>query len=187
VLFLILPSRRDCLRILREAGCGRSIVRHCVVVSSLAVRIARVFVERGLNVDVGLVEVGGLLHDVGRSKSHEIEHGAVGGEIVRELGLPEAVARVVERHVGAGLTAEEASGYGLPRRDFVPVIWEEKIVCYADKLVAGGRIVGFDEAFRGFVEDVGVGSPAVGRLKELHGEISRVVGDALKDGLKLFV
>lgn len=182
VLFLVLPSRDDCLRILREAGCGRGVVRHCVVVSSLAVRIARMFVERGFCVDVGLVEVSGLLHDVGRSRTHRIGHGVAGGEIVRKLGLPEAVARVVERHVGAGLTAEEASGFGLPRRDFVPMTWEEKIVCYADKLVAGGRVVGFDETFKRFVEDVGVGSPAVGRLRELHEEISRVVGDALQRG-----
>ena len=182
MLFLVLPSRDDCLRILREAGCGRGVVRHCVVVSSLAARIARMFVERGFRVDVGLVEVGGLLHDVGRSRTHEIGHGVVGGEIVRELGLPEAVARVVERHVGAGLTAEEASGFGLPHRDFVPVTWEEKIVCYADKLVAGGRVVGFDETFRRFVEDVGVGSPAVGRLRRLHGEVSRIIGGVLEGG-----
>jgi len=138
------------------------------------------FVKRGVFVDVGLVEVGGLLHDVGRSRTHGIGHGVVGGEIVRELGLPEVVARVAERHVGAGLTAEEAAGFGLPRRDFVPVTLEEKIVCYADKLVAGGRVVGFDKAFEKFVEDVGVGSPAVGRLRELHEEISSVVDESLR-------
>jgi len=180
VLFLNLPSRADCLRTLRKAGCGRDVVRHCVVVSSLAVRIASLFVKRGICVDVGLVEVGGLLHDVGRSSTHGIGHGVVGGEIVRELGLPEAVARVVERHVGAGLTAEEAAGFGLPCRDFVPVTLEEKIVCYADKLVAGGHVIGFDEAFKKFVEDVGVGSPAIGMLRELHDEIIRVVDEGLR-------
>ena len=179
---MVLPSRADCLKILHEAGCGRGVIRHCVVVSSLAVRIAKIFVERGFRVDVGLVEVGGILHDVGRSRTHGIGHGVVGGKIVRELGLPETIARVVERHVGAGLTAEEASGFCLPHRNFVPVTWEEKIVCYADKLIAGGRVVGFDEAFRKFVEDVGVDSAAVRRLRGLHEEISRIVGDALESG-----
>jgi len=180
VLFLALPSRDDCLRILREFGCGRGVIRHCIVVSSIAIKIARLFVERGFHTDVGLVEVGGLLHDVGRSRTHGIGHGVVGGEIVRGLGLPEAVARVAEKHVGAGLTAEEAAGFGLPRRDFVPITLEEKIVCYADKLVAGGRVIGFNEAFEKFVEDIGVGSPAVGRLRELHEEISRVVDEGLR-------
>jgi len=180
VLFLNLPSRADCLRALRKAGCGCDVVRHCVVVSSLAVRIASLFVKRGVCVDVGLVEVGGLLHDMGRSRTHGIVHGVVGGEIIRQLGLPEAVARVAETHVGAGLTAEEATGFGLPRRDFVPITLEEKIVCYADKLVSGGRVIGFDEAFKKFVEDVSVGSPAVARLRELHEEISRVVDEGLR-------
>jgi len=117
---------------------------------------------------------------MGRSRTHGIGHGVVGGEIIRGLGLPEAVAKVAERHVGAGLTAEEAAGFGLPRRNFVPITLEEKIVCYADKLVAGGRVIGFDEAFKKFVEDVGVGSPAVARLRELREEISRVVDEDLR-------
>jgi len=174
---LVLPSRAECLKILREAGCGYNVIRHCITVSSLAVRIARLFVKRGFNINVRLVEVGSLLHDIGRSRTHGIRHGIIGGEIVRELGLPEAVARIVERHVGAGLAADEATSFGLPHRDLIPMTWEEKIVCYADKLVAGGRVISFNETFKRFVKDVGINSPAAGRLRELHEEISRITGD----------
>ena len=91
-------------------------------------------VDDALHVDRNLVNVGALLHDIGRALVHDITHGFRGANILRQKGFPEQVALVVERHVLGGFTASEARRIGLPPRSFLPTSWEEKIVCVADKL-----------------------------------------------------
>jgi uncharacterized protein len=172
-----LPTPSQAIEALTKAGCSPQVVEHCKVVSQLAVRLARLARDRGIDVDIDLVRVGGLLHDIGRSKTHSVEHGYVGSSIVESFGFPPAVARIVERHVGSGIPATEAEKLGLPKRDFVPETLEEKIVSYADKLVEGRRRVPFDEALDRFAKDLGVDHPAVGRLRRLHEELVRLTGE----------
>ena len=119
-----LPGRGEALGILRGSGCSDGVVCHCVSVAGIAVRLAGVLVGRGVVVDVALVEAGALLHDLGRCRTHGVDHGVVGGEMVRGLGLPEALARVVERHVGGGLPEEEAVGLGVTLGKFAVELGE---------------------------------------------------------------
>lgn len=128
--------------------------------------------------DVELVEIGGLLHDIGRSKTHDVDHIVVGSEIARSLGLPEPILHIVERHIGAGITADEAEKMGLPSRDFVPQTLEEKIVAYADKLIEGRRRVSFEVALKSFSRELGPDHPAVHRLKRLHEEFLPIIGES---------
>ena len=85
-------------------------------------------------VDMELVARGALLHDLGKAKSKGFDHGIAGAELGRTLGLPEALTTIMEKHVNAGLTPEEARELNLPEKDYAPTRIEEKIVIYADKL-----------------------------------------------------
>jgi uncharacterized protein len=38
---------------------------------------------------LALVEAGAILHDLGRAKSHEVDHGLVGAQMAKSLGLPQ--------------------------------------------------------------------------------------------------
>ena len=127
--------------------------------------------------DVKLVEAGALLHDLGRGQTHGIEHGAVGGQIARKLGMPMEIAHVIERHVGAGLTQDEVRRNNLPRGSYVPETLEEKIVCYADKLIEGAHEVGIDSTINNFAQELGIDHPAIKRLQDLHREMVVVLGD----------
>ena len=140
-------------------------------------RIANTYKKKGYKVDVRLVEAGALLHDIGRGQTHGIEHGAIGGQTARRLGMPMELAHIIERHVGAGLTTDEAHRNNLPRGNYVPETLEEKIVCYADKLIEGGHEVGIDSTIDNFAEELGVDHPAIKRLKDLHNEMVAVLGD----------
>jgi len=135
------------------------------VVSDLAVRIAK-----RCEADVELVEAGSLLHDLGRCKSHGIDHAILGAEMARERKLPESVVRVIERHIGGGITRTEAKGLGLPERDYLPKTLEEKIVSHADKLIADTRRTTVKEAVGRFVRN-GLPDSAV-RILENHEELS---------------
>ena len=64
-----LPNRDESILLLQESGCSEGVVRHCIVVSDLAVRIAK-----RCAADVELVEAGSLLHDLGRCRSHGVDH-----------------------------------------------------------------------------------------------------------------
>jgi len=152
-------------------GCPGHVVDHCLNVSKIAVRMARQLKDKGHDVDVELVEIGSILHDIGRSKTHDTDHGAVGGEMVRQLGIAEPLARIVDRHIGAGIPEDEARALGLPEGVYVPETLEEKIVCYADKLIAGWREVDISVTVEDFAEKMGRGHPAIERLWSLHREM----------------
>ncbi|MEM2122669.1 MAG: TIGR00295 family protein [Candidatus Bathyarchaeia archaeon] len=171
------PPRAEALEILKELGCPRQVIAHCRCVADVAVELALKALSKGFQADLRLIEAGALLHDVGRSVTHEVNHGVVGAEIVRSLGLDEEMAGIVEKHVGAGIPADEAVELGLPGRDYVPSTLEEKIVCYADKLVKGSRRISYEKALRDFVETLGKRHPAVERFRNLHSEIREMVGD----------
>jgi len=173
---LKLPDRAEALTLLRKAGCPQNVIDHCLKVADLAVEVAVACAKRGVPVNLQLVEIGALLHDIGRAKTHGVEHGAVGGRMAVEMGLPDEVVRIVERHVGAGITLEEAVRLGLPPRDYTPQTVEEKIVCYADKRIDDGGRVSLNETLHKFAEELGEDHPTIGRLKALNEEIIKMAG-----------
>ena len=171
-----IPSREEALKILIQSGTPPHIIDHCLLVTKIALRYAEAFKAKGYEVDIKLIEAGALLHDVGRSQSHGIEHGAVGGIIVRKMGIAESVARIVERHVGAGLTEEEAKKNHLPEGSYIPETLEEKIVTYSDKLVEGDREVGIEREMEKLSLELGNSHSALRRLQDLHEEIMEKIG-----------
>ncbi len=130
----------DYASVLREAGCDERVVRHCRAVTALALSLA----GDDPIYDRFRLEAGGMLHDIGRSRTHGVGHAQLGASLLRAKGWPEAVCRVVERHTGAGLTADECALLNLVPRDCVPTTPEERLVCYADKRVSGGKVVSFE-------------------------------------------
>jgi uncharacterized protein len=162
------------------------ILTHCVATQSKAIYIAQQ-VAQYLPVDISLVSAGALLHDIGRSETHDVTHGAVGGRILSEEGCPVTIIRVVERHVLGGFTANEASLIGLPNRSFLPVSLEERIVCVADKLgvyhwrgidILSGWIPKIQERFSELRRRYGVVEPyltSMQRVKEYATSIIRTI------------
>jgi uncharacterized protein len=177
-----LPSSQTALRLLSEAGCSRRVIAHCKAVSALAVKFAEACEKKGVDVDVDLVEVGALLHDIGRSKTHGVDHAVVGVEIAKSLNLPESIVSIIECHIGGGIAAEEAKDLGLPVKDYFPVTLEEKLVSYADKLIEGCRVVPIERTIEQFSRKLGEHHPAIDRIVRLHEELFPLIGDVNVDG-----
>lgn len=171
-----LPSREQSLSFLVENGCSARVIQHCEAVADLAVEMAKILVRKGLIVDLELVEAGALLHDVGRAKTHTVNHAIVGAEMVKSAGMPESVVLIIKRHVGGGITNEEAEKLGWPKDVYLPLAIEEKIVCYADKLVEGTRRVPIQMTLDQLSRALNNG--AVERVKRLHKEITGLIGDS---------
>jgi uncharacterized protein len=165
------------LKFLLDAGCSERVVSHCKAVSKLAVKFATICKNKGYNVDVDLVAVGGLLHDIGRSKTHDVSHAVEGVKIAKSLGLPDRVVSIIERHIGGGIGAEEAKRLGLPVKDYFPLTLEEKLVAYADKLLSGSKVVPIQDTIEQFSRRLGASHPAICRVIKLHEEVSVLLGD----------
>ncbi len=160
---------------LEEAGTPPAVVEHCETVARIALRVGRELQARGFQVDLELVEAGALLHDIGRSRSHEVDHVAWGVKIGRELGLDERVVRIIMSHVGAGIPPEEAAELGLPPWDYIPRSLEEKVVAYADKLAAGRCEVDMEKTIKEFERKLGRDHPSVERLRRLDREMKSLL------------
>jgi len=157
---------QEALALLRKHGASEGVIGHVKKVRDYALEIAR---EAGA--DLELVEAGALLHDIGRSKTHGIDHAVVGAEILRREGVDPRIVRIVERHVGAGITKEEARWLGLPPKDYIPQTLEEKIVCHADNLTGDRRRINIHEALDKALKKWSPG--AADRLVQMHFDVFR--------------
>lgn len=170
-----LPSREQALKFLRQSGCSRNVIRHCKAVAELAVEIAKACRKNGVEVDLELVEIGALLHDIGRAKTHSVHHAVVGAEIAKSLGLSEPLISIIKRHVGGGITAKEAKKLEWPNSIYIPQTIEEKIVSYADKLIEGSRRVPIERTIENFSRELP--PSAITRIRRLHREMLVLMDD----------
>jgi uncharacterized protein len=169
-----LPSREEALRFL-ESKCSVKVVNHCKAVTELVLETAKILKGKGLKVDSELVEIGALLHDIGRSKTHTVYHAVVGAEIAKALDLPNSVVSIIKRHVGGGITAMEAEKLGWPKDVYMPITLEEKIVSYADNLIENCKRAPVDLAIEKLLGESKF--EAAERVRKIHDEIASLIGD----------
>ncbi|MBF0127785.1 MAG: HDIG domain-containing protein [Magnetococcales bacterium] len=122
----------DDVAMLRRAGLSEPDLEHSLRVAEKGLEIAR---RVKIGVDLEWVGRGALFHDLGKARTHAIEHGRIGAEMGQALGLPQTITDLMEKHIRGGMTPEEADELGLPVKDYTLHAIEERIVIYADRLV----------------------------------------------------
>jgi putative nucleotidyltransferase with HDIG domain len=130
-----LPTRKQCFDIFKKLRVPAHIVKHCLATAKLAVFLAQRLNEKGILVDVHLVDKACLLHDIFRIS--ELENSEAHEDAAYNL-LKEkyaALALAVKKHRYTALLDEKEK----------PNTWEEKLVYYADKRVMHDRIVSLRE------------------------------------------
>ena len=155
------------IELLRRENTPENVIDHCKAVCKKAMKIAANFD----NADKDLIRKGALLHDIGRSKTHGITHAIEGVEIARKYGYSADVLNIIERHIGAGITEEEAAWLGLPKKSYVPQTIEEKIVAHADNLVSGSEEVDIDFVINKWRRQIPDSDDNIERLLELDREL----------------
>ncbi len=118
--------------ILRNAGMSDDDIAHSTKVAEKALEIAN-RIKKPL--DMELIGRGALFHDLGKARTHTMEHGKVGVEMGASLGLSKEITDIMEKHIRGGLTPAEAEELNLPVKDYTLCRLEERIVIYADRLV----------------------------------------------------
>ncbi|KXS47021.1 MAG: uncharacterized protein AWU58_85 [Methanohalophilus sp. T328-1] len=163
-------SYRDAILLLKNEGCSEKVIQHCIEVSRASEEIAERLQRRGYDVDIELVRIGGLLHDIGRGTTHGIMHADAGSRRATELGLDEKLIDIIRNHIGAGIPKDEAKEMGLPPQDYMPLSMEEKIVAHADNLVKGTKRISTEERIN-LMKKKGIGKKAIERVRALAEEL----------------
>lgn len=153
-------------KIYEELGCSDYIIEHSKTVYERTKDITCLYDD----VDLELVEYGAKLHDVGRSITNGIEHAYLGADLLRKIDVDERICKITERHIGAGITVEDARELGLPERNYIPETLEEKIVAHADNLVHGTMKVNLDFVIKKW-QDKNMKEESIERLIKLHHEL----------------
>jgi uncharacterized protein len=94
-----------------------------------------------------------------------------GWQLPASWAFSEQLVLIIERHIGAGITAAEAVRLGIPQKDYLPLTVEEKIVSYADNLANGVREILFYEALDRFKNILGPDHEGVELFIKQHHEI----------------
>jgi uncharacterized protein (TIGR00295 family) len=161
----VIPDEEQCLALHAKYGSSDRIVIHCRTVARISKQLTDAFQGKAVEVDAIAVIAGALLHDIGRNRTQTVEHGYVGAKMLEEERVDAIVVEIVRRHVGAGIAAEEAARLGFPKGDYIPRTLEQKVVCFADKMVTSDTVRPFEEEVRRF-ERKGHDVQRLRRLKE---------------------
>jgi len=171
-----LPSRDFAFDLLKKVKVPYQVRRHSLKVAEKALEISEKISKVKLNEE--LIEIGGLLHDIGRAKTHGFNHALIGGKMLRERGFSENLARICETHILGGLDKEDAKEVDLPEKDYLPVSLEEKIICLADKYIAGTKDVRLEQRFEKWFSKYGktrILVKAKRRIEQLKKEIESLM------------
>ena len=161
------------IELLKKENTPENVIEHCKAVYKKSIKISKNFD----NVDMDLIKKGALLHDIGRSKTHGIRHAIEGVEIARKYNYNEDVLNIIERHIGAGISEDEAVKLGLPKKSYIPQSIEEKIVAHADNLVSGSEEVDIDFVIAKWKKNIENSDENIKRLIKLDNELIKSFED----------
>lgn len=168
-----MTTRTEALMLLEESSCAPNVIEHCKEVASLAIEIAVNIKAAGHEVNFELIETGAILHDIGRCRTHGITHAIEGFRLAKSRGVESEVSEIIKKHIGAGISKEEARQLGIPEDDYFPLSLEEKIVSHADNLVKGIKRITIDERIA-LMRKKEVSEQVILRIKSLADEIEEL-------------
>lgn len=170
----MIPDKNAAIELLKLAGCSEKVIKHCLKVSDYATELAKKIHCNGYTVDMELVRIGALLHDIGRSRTHDIWHGVEGVNLAKEFGFDDKITAIIRTHIGAGITPEDTVILGLPPDRYIPLNLEEKIVAHADNLVEDETIVSISEKVE-ILQKKGRKKSIIKRIINLNNEIENMI------------
>ncbi len=155
------------IELLKKEGCPPWVIEHSIAVCAKANEIAKNF-----DVDENLIKKAALLHDIGRSKTNDIDHAIVGADLAIKHGFPKDISTIIEKHIGSGISKEEAIELGLPAKDYTPLTIEEKIISHADNLTNGSEEVDIDFVANKWKKyEINNVEESIAKLKKTHKEL----------------
>jgi uncharacterized protein len=171
---ILLPSHNQCLELMTAHGMLPNIREHSFRVMEVAGFLGEALTEAGFDLNLPLVTVGALLHDLGKTAclGTLTNHAELGAGILEALGYPH-VAQVVREHVHLDASIMD------PRP-----LREAEVVNYADKRVLHDMVVTLEARFADLKVRYGRTPEALARIQATEVR-SRALEDRLFAPLRL--
>ncbi len=129
-----LPTVEECFEMFEVYQVPERVINHGWAVAQAAVKIAKgLNATRKLSLDLEVIALGSLLHDIGKGRP---DHARAGAALLEKAGYPE-LAEVVGNHMDLELYEDDPN----------PVINEVRLVFLVDKLVRETKPVTIEERF----------------------------------------
>ena len=164
------PSREECFALLKDYNTPPHVVRHCVKVTETALKIGSALNEKGLQLDLGLIQGAGLIHDIARV---EDKHWEIGAEIASNLGYQEE-ADIIRVHMFYNCNPDGEE------------INETDIICLSDRMVKEDEYVGLETRMRYILDKFKGNQEATERISErikdnkaMIRKIERIIGTSI--------
>lgn len=169
------PDYTKCIQILLDYSVPPNVISHLILTAQTAVNATKILKNHNYSINCNLILTGALLHDIGRCRSHRLDHGIIGAQILREEGLAEEIAQIAENHLFGGITRDEAKEFGLPFQDYLPITLEEKIITYADNISKKEPLLSIDEVIERYSRHLNKSHLILKRVRLLHAEIETLL------------
>ncbi len=168
----LIPTREVCLDLLKSHGTPDHVIRHCIAVSDTAVRIGKALAEKGVVLDLPLLEASSLLHDIARVE----ENHSVKGAMIAERHGYHQVAKLIKCHMFYAMDPNKEK------------ITELDLLCLADRMVREDEYVGLDNRMQYVLDKLiaaGVNTERLlHRIEEnrlVKEKIERIIGKPIDD------
>jgi|GEM_PF-139808 len=170
-----IPSKEACLELLHSYGTPPHVIAHCLAVADTAGRIGRLLKEKGLPIDLDLLEGASLLHDIARTEEN---HGVKGAKIAIRHGYHKT-GKLIKRHMFY---------ISDPYHDRID---EQDILCLADRMIKEDKYVGLESRMQSVLDKYSDDPVATVRILQRLDEnrilirrIEELIGNDLDDLLR---
>lgn len=125
-----LPTKEEIEKFLKEFEVPPNIIDHTRKVTKICVFLANELSKKGEKINIEMLEVASLLHDLDKLKSsfEKNDHGQIAYDFLKQRGFDEEFADLIKYHRGESIYPKEMG-------------WEIKILRYADLRFIGDKLV----------------------------------------------
>lgn len=171
------PDREECMKYLEEYRTPPHVVKHCIAVTDVAVKIARALNKHGYNLNLELIVAAGLMHDILRL---EDRHWEAGSKLVKSLGYEEEADIILDH-----MTYSQFNN--------IKNLNEKDLVCLADRIVKEDKYVGLTARMEYIIKKVEKKGDLKAReiilskkakMQLLIDDIEKVIGKSIDDIVK---
>jgi len=156
-------SRKKALMLLRKKN-PENIVKHSIKVAEIALKIAKKLKAKGYAIDLKLIEISALLHDLDKFES--LSKGYDYAENTKEL------YRKGYRKIAKTIMNSQLDNF-LNKNLFKHSL-EEIVIQYADKRVKHSKIVSLKERFKYLHKRYGVSKKIIKKLKKAEKTLQKI-------------
>jgi molybdenum cofactor cytidylyltransferase len=155
---LDVPTQKECLAIMEQNKVDERIIKHCLAVSEILLKILDEISLSHLHFDKNRLLAAALLHDIARKEKN---HAKVGADKLRTMGYS-ILGDIIETHMDIEVNIEEK-------------LTENELLFLADKIVSEDKFCGFEARFEKALKKCEGNSEAIKNIQKRRNAVDTII------------